>query len=277
MRTRPWVRRLSISSAILAVSCPGVAPRCTTDADCQLLDLSAYCNHTAQACFIRSGTIPTISGVAVGPLLTQLTVSGTASANSIVRIFVNAQCMEPNTNGSGTADGTGNFSIATTVTNASGTVYANADSNGIESMCSDGVPYPVSLIVNPRTATIDAGGGAVAFAATLTGSSNAISWTLTGPGSISTSTGPSTAYTPPPSVSVPTTATLTASAGVNLYATASITVNPAGITVNPQAVTLFAGGPAVDFMATVGASSDTVAWTLAGPGTINTSTGLITA
>jgi hypothetical protein len=92
----------------------------------------------------------------------------------------------------------------------------------------DGGP---SLTISPPSQTVTASGAAVNFTATLNGSTNAISWSLTGPGSITPATGTSTAYTPPASVASATTATLTATAG-SLTSSATITINPpAAITV----------------------------------------------
>jgi hypothetical protein len=63
-----------------------------------------------------------------------------------------------------------------------------------------------------------------------------MSWSLTGPGSITPSTGNTTSYTPPTSVASATTATLTASSG-SLTSSATITINPpAAITVSGTVV-----------------------------------------
>jgi nitrogen fixation protein FixH len=85
-----------------------------------------------------------------------------------------------------------------------------------------------TLSVSPTTATVTAGGTAVPFAATLTGSSATINWTLSPSlGTLSSATGTSTSYSPPGSVGSPQSVTLTATAGT-LTATATITVNPGG-------------------------------------------------
>jgi hypothetical protein len=85
-----------------------------------------------------------------------------------------------------------------------------------------------TLSISPRSATVTAGGPAVLFKASQSGSSNAISWALTGPGSIAASSGAATSYLPPGSISAATTATLTASAGSSLNSSATITINPGG-------------------------------------------------
>jgi len=77
--------------------------------------------------------------------------------------------------------------------------------------------------VTPASLATIVGGAPVELTATLTGSSDPISWTLTGPGSISSTTGVSTIYTPP--VDAVGTATVTATAGA-LTATSTIAVRP---------------------------------------------------
>ena len=88
-----------------------------------------------------------------------------------------------------------------------------------------------SLSASPSTTTVIAGGTAVSFTATLSNATGTVSWTLTGPGSITPSTGTTTSYTPPAAVGSATTATLTASAA-GLTGSSTITINPlAAITV----------------------------------------------
>ena len=82
-----------------------------------------------------------------------------------------------------------------------------------------------SLSISPVSSTVIAGGSPVNFTATLANATGPVSWALSGPGSISSTTGDATSYTPPPSVASSTTATLTATAA-GLTASATITVNP---------------------------------------------------
>ncbi|RIH90939.1 hypothetical protein Mterra_00017 [Calidithermus terrae] len=98
------------------------------------------------------------------------------------------------------------------------------------------------LTVSPKTQTVVAGGAPVNFTATLTGASGTITWSLSGPGSISTTTGAGTTYTPPASVASPQTATLTATSG-SLSDNATITINPpASITVSGKVIDFFGQG-----------------------------------
>ena len=94
-----------------------------------------------------------------------------------------------------------------------------------------------TLTLSPQTATAILGGPAVTFTASLSGSSNPISWTLSGPGSIAPSGGSTAAYTPPPFGGTAMTATVTASAGSGLSASATVHVDvPAAIDVSGRVI-----------------------------------------
>ena len=134
-----------------------------------------------------------------------------------------------------------------------------------------------SLSVSPNAITVTAGGTAVSFTATLSNATGTVSWTLTGPGSLTPSTGTTTSYTPPAAVASATTATLTASAaGLTGNSTITINNNPS-LSVSPNATTVIAGGTAVSFTATLSNATGTVSWTLTGPGSISPSNGTTTS
>lgn len=82
-----------------------------------------------------------------------------------------------------------------------------------------------SLSLSPETTTVTIGGNAVSFTATLEGSTEVITWTLTGEGSLDTNAGETVVYTPPLNGSAGL-AELTVSAA-NLSKTAIITINEA--------------------------------------------------
>lgn len=110
-----------------------------------------------------------------------------------------------------------------------------------------------SLTLAPSTATVNAGGAAVPFKATLENTTGDVSWTL-GPslGTLSSSTGLEISYTPPASVTTQTDVILTASVG-SLSAKAIITLKP-----NAQSVTIigkvltFGGDPGASLPVLVG-------------------------
>jgi hypothetical protein len=147
-----------------------------------------------------------------------------------------------------------------------------------------------AIAVAPKTATCTAGetctggGATVTFTATLSGgATGTVTWTLdpAGVGSLSTTTGATTSYTPPDTVAATTVVTVTASTGT-LNDSATVTVQPQtpGITVAPKTATRTAGGPAVAFTATLsGGATGPVTWTLdpAGVGSLSATTGAATA
>ncbi|MGO9063236.1 MAG: hypothetical protein ACLQIH_00700 [Myxococcaceae bacterium] len=120
-------------------------------------------------------------------------------------------------------------------------------------------PVAATLTIQPSTLTVTASGGALAFTATLTGSSSSITWSLTGPGSFSPASGTSTSYTPPSDVSSSTTATLTATAGGNVTASAAIIILPhlPPITVTGTVLTEQGLWPAAGVSVSIGSSITT--------------------
>jgi hypothetical protein len=116
----------------------------------------------------------------------------------------------------------------------------------------------------------------VTLTATLTNASDTITWALLGAGSLSATTGTTVSYTPPASVASVTTATLTASAA-GATNSVTVTVNPASpppITITVTGPTsVAAGGAPVTFTATLSSASATITWSLAGPGSLSSTTG----
>ncbi|WP_299433125.1 hypothetical protein [uncultured Meiothermus sp.] len=89
------------------------------------------------------------------------------------------------------------------------------------------VALPLSISITPTSRAFVAGSPGGSFDANVTGSTATVNWSLTGPGSLSSATGPSVIYTPPPTLTVLTNATLTAElSGTGLSATANISIAP---------------------------------------------------
>ncbi len=86
-----------------------------------------------------------------------------------------------------------------------------------------------SLAVFPSSASAAAGGGPITFGTALANASGTVTWTLDNPavGTLSASSGPSVAWTPPPSVVQAQSVTLTASAA-GVSSAAKIVVVPSG-------------------------------------------------
>jgi PKD repeat protein len=140
--------------------------------------------------------------------------------------------------------------------------------------CTQTPPVTPSLTVAPPSASLTAGGSGQVFTATLQNGSDTVFWSLSGSGTLSAASGPTTTYTPPASVAASETVTLTATAGT-LTASATITVNPPSqsLTVAPPSATLSAGGSGQAFTATLVGSSETITWSLSGSGTLSVASG----
>jgi len=148
--------------------------------------------------------------------------------------------------------------------------------DGLEQSFSFNVqPRPIvpTLTLSPSSQTFTAGATGTAFTATLLNSTEALAWTLTGPGTLSSTTGKTVTYTPPSSVSKTETATLIVRAGA-LSQQATLTVQPAPkLTVSPSSATFTAGDAGQSFTATLENSSEPINWTLEGVGSLSSTTG----
>jgi hypothetical protein len=123
---------------------------------------------------------------------------------------------------------------ATAAAATTASLTASADGyTSAQVIISVGVPAVTITIAPPGPLTVQCGAAATSFQASLTGATGAITWELTGPGSLSATNGVTTNYTPPPSAScTPGPASLKASGG-GVSATVSITVPvPSTITVS---------------------------------------------
>lgn len=86
-------------------------------------------------------------------------------------------------------------------------------------------PAPgVSISVTPSTTTTVQGGPAITLVAAVTGSTDAPTWTLTGPGTISASSGTTITYTPPAAGSLTANATVTIAAALTGATTQTVTL-----------------------------------------------------
>ncbi|MCX8088471.1 MAG: CAP domain-containing protein [Meiothermus ruber] len=127
-------------------------------------------------------------------------------------------------------------------------------------------PIP-TLDITPIQATVNVGGAAITFTAT-TNTNQTIGWALgaNSPGSISSTIGNTTSYTPPATGGAGT-AFLCAAVSINLSKCATITINAAAptLTVSPITATTQVGGANV----IITASSNQVSWSMTGPGTFS--------
>lgn len=182
-----------------------------------------------------SGPVLTISPpsltVTAGSTPAGFTANLTGSSSPISWSLAGAGSISATSGSTTTYTPPSNLAAATTatLTATAGTLTANAT-------ITINVPA-INLTVSPTTLSVPAGLTSTLFTATLTGSSNSISWSLSGPGSISAMTGTTTSYTPPLSVTATTNATLTATAGASLTVNVPITITvPTPITVSGTVV-----------------------------------------
>jgi hypothetical protein len=82
----------------------------------------------------------------------------------------------------------------------------------------------VSITVTPSATTTVQGGAAITLVAAVTGSSDTPTWTLTGPGTLSASSGNTITYTPPAAGSLTANATVTIAAAVTGATTQTVTL-----------------------------------------------------
>lgn len=92
-------------------------------------------------------------------------------------------------------------------------------------------PNPVpSLTISPSSMNVNAGDAAITFSVAVQNSSESVTWTLSGPGTVSPTSGSSTAYTPPEGVDSTQSATLTATLGTTgASATSPIAIYAASV------------------------------------------------
>jgi hypothetical protein len=167
-------------------------------------------------------TVPTINSftatpeslLSAGSVKLEWNVTGASSLS----INQNVGTVTPNDNGSKTVNVSTTQTFTLTATNSTGSVTKDATVN-----------VAPSISISPSSRAFVAGTVGASFDAALQGSSDSITWVLSGPGTFSATTGPSVIYTPPATITTLTTATLTASAGT-LSASATISIAPAVLT-----------------------------------------------
>lgn len=159
----------------------------------------------------------------------------------------------------------------------------------IQATASVTLQQTATVAISPTTATTDAGGAAIPFAASVTGVSNtAVTWSVNGVAGGNATVGTVDAngnYTPPATLPSPATVTVTATSAADTTksASAQVTLTPTvAVTLSPTTATLLPGATQ-QFTATVTPANNTaVTWTINGKasdptfGSLSTS-GLYTA
>lgn len=137
-------------------------------------------------------------------------------------------------------------------------------------------PATVQIAVSPTAATV-AAGASQQFTASVTGTTNtAVTWTVSGPGTIT----PGGLYTAPATVDTAQTVSVKATSAADpskvATATVSLTTSAVQVSINPTAVSLGVSATRQFTASVTGRSNTAVTWALTGPGTLSAS-GLYTA
>lgn len=161
-----------------------------------------------------------------------------------------------------------------TTTPATATVTATSQADNTKTGTATVTIPAVTVAVSPKISNVILG-ATQQFTATVTNATNkAVTWSLSGPGSVDSSG----LYTAPATLNTPSTATVQAASQADPYKTASITFSIPAVTVSvsPPAPTVILGATQ-QFTAAVGNATNTaVAWSMTGVGTVS-NTGLYTA
>jgi hypothetical protein len=181
----------------------------------------------------------------------QFTASVTGSSNPVIW----------SVSGAGSISTGGLYSAPATLS-VNQTVIVTATVNGVSSSATITLTAP-SIAVSPSAATLNAG-QTQQFTASVIGSSNPVSWSVSGAGSISTGG----LYSAPATVSAKQTVTVTATIN-GASSSATITLTAPAIAVSPSAATLNPG-QTQQFTASVIGSSNPVSWSVSGAGSIST-------
>lgn len=183
--------------------------------------------------------------------------------------------------GAGTISSAGVYTAPATVSSAQAvTVTATSQQDTTKSASATVTLTPVSVTVNPPTATLYAG-GTQQFAATVSYTSNtAVNWTINpSVGSVS-ATG---LYTAPATIATQQTVTVTAASAFDSTKSASATITlypPVSVTVSPSTATVYGGGTQAFTATVVNTMNTAVTWSISpanGAGSIDPNSGIYTA
>ena len=225
------------------------------------------------ACGGSSKSIPPVIAVSVSPTTAQVAGSATEQFTATVTNTTNT-AVTWSVTGGGSINVAGLYTAPASVpTQAAVTVTATSQADSTKTATAAITLEADSVSVGPTTAQIPAA-GTQQFTATVNNANPAVTWSVTGPGSISASG----LYTAPNAIPSQTSITVKAVLKADTGATSSTkaTLLPDSIAVSAVNATVFPG-QTDQFNAAVNNSALTnVTWALTGPGAIN-SAGIYTA
>lgn len=218
-------------------------------------------------------TAPVVT-VSVTPATPTVILGATQQFSATVRGTTNT-AVTWTTAGPGTINSSGLYSAPDTLTTPKTVTVTAASQADTTKSGSATITIPaVTVAVSPHVSGLILG-ALQQFTATVTNATNtAVTWSLSGPGSVSASG----LYTAPATLTTPATATVRADSQADPHATMSITFSiPAvSVGVSPASPTVILGGTQ-QFTASVGnATNIAVIWSMSGAGTIS-NTGLYAA
>lgn len=151
-----------------------------------------------------------------------VTLDWDVSGATAVSLDQGVGALSPTDKGTKAVNVSSNQTFTLSATNPSGTVT---------SQLSVTVAVSPSISLSPTSRAFVAGSPGGVFDANVQGSSGTVNWVLSGPGNLSSATGPSVIYTPPATVPSLTSVTLMVSVtGTTLSATATISLAPEVLT-----------------------------------------------
>lgn len=303
------IARLREGAKPFPVSSDPTVPNCHVPSGSSDLQ-TAECNCTSQTCGAGMANAPGAINAALRPIAAVAVPSNVSAGQNVVLqgsgsaaacghsissySWTNLTSQDPiqgANSSTATVVASGSFTVRLTVTDDVGrqdtadvvisTTSATTSAPAIAAN-SLGCPKPVTVAINPATATVEANGGTQLFAATIGNSlDSTVTWQVNGVTGGSSTTGTVSAgglYTAPTSVPSPATVTVTAVSHADSTKTASaqVTVSPMiTVAVSPTSASVAVSGTRA-FSATVTNSSNTaVTWQVNGVAGGNTTVGTI--
>jgi len=218
-------------------------------------------------------TAPVVT-VSVTPATPTVILGATQQLTATVKGTTN-KAVTWTTSGPGTVDSNGLYSTPATLnTPKTVTVTATSQADTTKSGSATITIPAVTVAVLPHASTVILG-ASQQFTATVTNATNtAVTWSLSGPGSVSTSG----LYAAPATLTTPATATVTATSQADPNKTMSITFSiPAvAVAVTPSTASLIGGATQQFTAAVANATNQAVTWSVTGSGSTSTA-GLFSA
>ncbi|HET9551828.1 MAG TPA: Ig-like domain-containing protein [Anaeromyxobacteraceae bacterium] len=255
----------------------------TSGATCHVTVKSAQDSRKSKVAVVTVTNTPTV-GVAVSPGTTTVASGGAVTFTALVTGATNTgvtwAVTEPT--GCGAVSQTGVYTAPSTAAGATCHVTVTSLQDSTKSATATVTVEPaaaVAVTVSPTNPTV-AAGGTVAFAASVTGTSNtAVAWSVVESASCGTVSAAGLYAAPSPGATVTCHVVVTSVADATKSAQATVTVTPAApaVAVSPASATIPSGSTVQLTAAVTGATSGSVGWSVveSGCGSVS-STGLYT-